>query len=65
MKKIAKSIVNDVARALERLASKHGDDVLWACVNRLGNQRRERNKLSRQIENSRTELAKLERKARR
>ena len=60
--KISKSVLNDVARSLERLATKHGGDVLWACVNRLLNQRRSRNKLSREIASRRLELADLEKR---
>ncbi len=58
--KISKSVLNDVSRTLERLATKHGGGILWACVNRLANQRRNRNKLNREIASRKIELAELE-----
>lgn len=58
--KISKAVLNDVARSLGRLATKHGGDVLWACVNRLANQRRDRVKLKREIATKRAELEALE-----
>ena len=58
--KISKSVMSDVSRSLERLATKHGGDILWRAVNRLANQRRERVKLKREIANRRAELEALE-----
>ena len=58
--KISKSVMSDVSRSLERLATKHGGDILWCAVNRLANQRRDRMKLKREIARTRAELADLE-----
>lgn len=58
--KIDQSVMKDVSRTLERLATKHGGDVLWRAVNRLATQRRERNKLRREIDTRRAELTELE-----
>ncbi len=58
--KINQSVMSDVSRTLERLATKHGGDVLWRAVNRLLGQRRKRNKLNREIAARRAELADLE-----
>ncbi len=58
--KISKSVMSDVSRSLERLATKHGGDILWRAVNRLANQRRERVKLKREIAKRRVELEALE-----
>ncbi|KKL62316.1 hypothetical protein LCGC14_2186420 [marine sediment metagenome] len=60
--KISKSVMSDVSRSLERLATKHGGDILWRAVNRLANQRRERMKLKREIAKRRVELEALERR---
>ncbi len=60
--KISKSVISDVSRSLERLATKHGGDTLWRAVNRLANQRRERMKLKREIARRRMELEALERR---
>ena len=60
--KISKSVMSDVSRSLERLATKHGGDILWRAVNRLANQRRERVKLKREIAKRRVELEALERR---
>ena len=60
--KISKSVMSDVSRSLERLATKHGGDILWCTVNRLYNQRRDRVKLKREIARKRMELEALERR---
>ena len=58
--KISKAVMNDVSRTLERLATKHGGELLWRAVGRLLNQRRDRNRLRREIATSRAQLAELE-----
>ena len=58
---INKAVIADVVRSLDRLENKHGE-VSWTVVSRLLTQRRNRNKLHREIATARDQLAELERR---